>query len=208
MRKELHCLPRNWVAMPVTTPEIKWQSVERLGATVVLLGDSYHEAQAYAKKLAKEEGRSFIPPFDHPDIIMGQGTVGMEVMREDYWCGAGVEPPDANAMALSLHHGERITLDQVGGFADGVAVKEVGEETFRLCKELIDGVVLISRDAICGSIEQTRATNTTTITTFFNQNSSSRRDNRSASSRPLQPGSRQGYGGRPRRGGRFYQSSS
>ena len=60
----------------------QWQSVERLGATVVLLGDSYHEAQAYAKKLAKEEGRSFIPPFDHPDIIMGQGTVGMEVMRQ------------------------------------------------------------------------------------------------------------------------------
>lgn len=65
----------------------------------------------------------------------------------------GVEPSDANAMALSLHHGERIMLDQVGGFADGVAVKEVGEETFRLCKELIDGVVLVSRDAICGSIK-------------------------------------------------------
>ena len=65
----------------------------------------------------------------------------------------GVEPSDANAMALSLHHGERVILDQVGGFADGVAVKEVGEETFRLCKELVDGVVLVSRDSICASIK-------------------------------------------------------
>lgn len=65
----------------------------------------------------------------------------------------GVEPADANAMALSLHHGERVMLDQVGGFADGVAVKEVGEETFRICQELVDGVVLVSRDAICASIK-------------------------------------------------------
>ncbi|XP_052881800.1 threonine dehydratase-like isoform X1 [Gossypium arboreum] len=68
--------------MPVTTPEIKWQSVERLGATVVLVGDSYDEAQAYAKKQAKEESRTFIPPFDHPDVIMGQGTIGMEIVRQ------------------------------------------------------------------------------------------------------------------------------
>ena len=65
----------------------------------------------------------------------------------------GVEPSDANAMALSLHHGQRVILDKVGGFADGVAVKEVGEETFRLCKELVDGVVLVSHDAICASIK-------------------------------------------------------
>ncbi|EEF33728.1 threonine dehydratase/deaminase, putative [Ricinus communis] len=170
------------IAMPITTPEIKWQSVERLGATVVLVGDSYDEAQTYAKKRAKEEGRTFIPPFDHPDVIMGQGTVGMEIVRQiqapmhaifvpvgggGLIAGIaayvkrvnpevkiiGVEPSDANAMALSLHHGERVMLDQVGGFADGVAVKEVGEETFRLCKELIDGVVLVSRDAICASIK-------------------------------------------------------
>ncbi|KAK5840834.1 hypothetical protein PVK06_009739 [Gossypium arboreum] len=68
--------------MPVTTPEIKWQSVERLGATVVLVGDSYDEAQSYAKKRAKEESRTFIPPFDHPDVIMGQGTIGMEIVRQ------------------------------------------------------------------------------------------------------------------------------
>ncbi|OMO81961.1 hypothetical protein CCACVL1_12132 [Corchorus capsularis] len=170
------------IAMPVTTPEIKWQSVKRLGATVVLVGDSYDEAQAYAKNRAKEEGRSFIPPFDHPDVIMGQGTVGMEIVRQmqgplhaifvpvgggGLIAGIaayvkrvnpevkiiGVEPFDANAMALSLHRGERVILDQVGGFADGVAVKEVGEETFRICRDLVDGVVLVSRDAICASIK-------------------------------------------------------
>uniref|UniRef100_A0A5B7AHY9 Threonine dehydratase n=1 Tax=Davidia involucrata TaxID=16924 RepID=A0A5B7AHY9_DAVIN len=170
------------IAMPVTTPEIKWKSVERLGATVVLVGDSYDEAQTYAKKRGEEEGRTFIPPFDHPDVIMGQGTVGMETVRQmqvplhaifvpvgggGLIAGIaayvkrvspevkiiGVEPSDANAMALSLHHGQRVMLDQVGGFADGVAVKVVGEETFRLCRELIDGVVLVSRDAICASIK-------------------------------------------------------
>ncbi|KAJ0028283.1 hypothetical protein Pint_35820 [Pistacia integerrima] len=70
------------IAMPVTTPEIKWQSVKRLGAKVVLVGDSYDEAQAYAKKRAREEGRTFVPPFDHPDVIMGQGTIGMEIIRQ------------------------------------------------------------------------------------------------------------------------------
>ncbi|KAJ7976024.1 Threonine dehydratase [Quillaja saponaria] len=170
------------IAMPVTTPEIKWRSVEKLGATVVLVGDSYDEAQAYAMKRGKEDDRTFVPPFDHPDVIMGQGTVGMEIVRQmqgplhaifvpvgggGLIAGIaayvkrvspevkviGVEPADANAMALSLHHGQRVMLDQVGGFADGVAVKEVGEETFRLCKELVDGVVLVSRDSICASIK-------------------------------------------------------
>lgn len=170
------------IVMPKTTPEIKWMSVERLGATVVLIGDTYDEAQAYAKKRAQEEGRTFIPPFDHPDVIIGQGTVGMEIVRQmkgpieaifvpvgggGLIAGIaayvkrvnpdvkiiGVEPFDANAMALSLHHGQRVMLDQVGGFADGVAVKVVGEETFRICRELIDGIVLVSRDAICASIK-------------------------------------------------------
>ncbi|KAK4478694.1 hypothetical protein RD792_014188 [Penstemon davidsonii] len=170
------------IVMPVTTPEIKWKSVKRLGATVVLWGDSYDEAQAYAKNRAQEEGRTFIPPFDHPDVITGQGTVGMEIVRQmkgpieaifvpvgggGLIAGIaayvkrvspevkiiGVEPLDANAMALSLHHGQRVVLDQVGGFADGVAVKVVGEENFHICKELVDGVVLVSRDAICASIK-------------------------------------------------------
>ncbi|MCD7448373.1 Threonine dehydratase biosynthetic, chloroplastic [Datura stramonium] len=170
------------IAMPVTTPDIKWKSVKRLGATVVLVGDSYDEAQAYAKDRAEAEGRTFIPPFDHPDVIVGQGTVGMEINRQlkdnihaifvpvgggGLIAGIaaylkrvapdikiiGVEPLDANALALSLQHGQRVMLDQVGGFADGVAVKVLGEETFRLCKELIDGVVLVGRDAICASIK-------------------------------------------------------
>ncbi|KAL0283142.1 UNVERIFIED_CONTAM: Threonine dehydratase 1 biosynthetic, chloroplastic, partial [Sesamum angustifolium] len=170
------------IAMPVTTPEIKWRSVERLGATVVLVGDSYDEAQTYAKKRAEEEGRTFIPPFDHPDVIIGQGTVGMEIVKQTKGpieaifvpVGGGgliagiaayvkrvspevkiigVEPFDANAMALSLYHDQRVMLDQVGGFADGVAVKVVGEEPFRLCRELIDGIVLVGRDAICASIK-------------------------------------------------------
>ncbi|KAJ6841082.1 threonine dehydratase biosynthetic, chloroplastic-like [Iris pallida] len=170
------------IAMPTTTPEIKWKSVERLGARVVLVGDSYDEAQSYAKKRAEQDGFTFIPPFDHPDVITGQGTVGMEVIRQlkgplhaifvpvgggGLIAGIaayvkrvrpevkiiGVEPSDANAMALSLYHGERIMLEQVGGFADGVAVKEVGRETFRICRELVDGVVLVSRDAICASIK-------------------------------------------------------
>ncbi|XP_059298246.1 threonine dehydratase 1 biosynthetic, chloroplastic-like [Lycium ferocissimum] len=170
------------IVMPVTTPEIKWKSVKRLGGNVVLVGDTYDEAQAYAKKRAAEEVRTFIPPFDHPDVIAGQGTIGMEIncqLKDKIHAifvpvgGGGliagiaaymkrvapdikiigVEPFDANAMAMSLHYGQRVMLDQVGNFADGVAVRVVGEETFRLCKELIDGVVLVDRDAICASIK-------------------------------------------------------
>ncbi|XP_031475427.1 threonine dehydratase 1 biosynthetic, chloroplastic-like [Nymphaea colorata] len=170
------------IVMPVTTPEIKWKSVKRLGATVVLFGDSYDEAQAYAKQRCEQEGRTFIHPFDHPDVIVGQGTIGMEIVRQakgplhaifvpvgggGLIAGIaayikhvrpevkiiGVEPSDANAMALSLHHGQRVILENVGGFADGVAVKMVGEATFRLCRELVDGVVLVNRDAICASIK-------------------------------------------------------
>ncbi|URE29664.1 Threonine dehydratase biosynthetic [Musa troglodytarum] len=170
------------IVMPVTTPEIKWRSVERLGATVVLKGDSYDEAQSYAKQCGEQDGRTFVPPFDHPDVITGQGTIGMEIIRQlsgplhaifvpvgggGLIAGIaayvkrvrpevkviGVEPSDANAMALSLYHGQRIMLEQVGGFVDGVAVKVVGEETFCLCRELVDGVVLVSRDAICASIK-------------------------------------------------------
>ncbi|XP_066314381.1 threonine dehydratase 1 biosynthetic, chloroplastic-like [Miscanthus floridulus] len=153
------------IVMPVTTPEIKWKSMERLGATVVLEGDSYDEAQSYAKLQCQQEGRTFIPPFDHPDVITGQGTVSMEIVRQlqgplhaifvpvggggliggiaAYVKIIGVEPSDANAMALSLCQGKRVMLEHVGGLADGVAVKTVGEETFRLCRELVDGIVMV-----------------------------------------------------------------
>ncbi|CAI5494938.1 unnamed protein product [Closterium sp. Naga37s-1] len=312
----LHCSAI--IAMPVTTPEIKWRAVQRLGAEVVLVGDSYDETQAYAKKRAEEEGRVFIPPFDHELVIAGQGTVGMEILRQWSTCdrtggcggGAGqwrfldsssedereghgsngsangavngsaatagaasalsssssslsslsaaaaasllssespeqqqqlsqtadlaatshsspffpppptpvnnlpsslsamlsqsalaaaagegeglchmdpsslhavfvpvggggliagiaayikalqpevrvigVEPADANAMALSLYHGRRVELSSCGTFADGVAVRQVGEETFRLCQQLVDGIVLVSRDEICAAIK-------------------------------------------------------
>ncbi|KAI3874341.1 hypothetical protein MKW92_040584 [Papaver armeniacum] len=165
------------IVMPVTTPEIKWKSVKRLGAKVVLVGDSYDEVP-YAKQQGEQE--YIRTTLDHPDVITGQGTIGMEILHQlkeplhaifvpkgggglNCWncrlCKAGSlrslgwEPADANAMALSIHHGQRVMLDKVGGFADGVAVKVVGEETFRLCRELIDGVVLVSRDAICASIK-------------------------------------------------------
>ncbi|CAN4109529.1 unnamed protein product [Withania somnifera] len=171
------------IVMPVTTPEIKWKSVERLGATVVRVGDTFEEAQAYASAQGEAEGRAFIPPFDHPDIIIGQGTVGMEINRQfkdkihaifvpvgggGLIAGIaanmkkvspdtkiiGVEPVDSYSMALALHHDRPVMLEQVGGFADAVAIKMVGEEGFRLCRELIDGVVLVSRDARCASIKK------------------------------------------------------
>ncbi|XP_050369161.1 threonine dehydratase 1 biosynthetic, chloroplastic-like [Argentina anserina] len=170
------------IVMPITTPEIKWKTVQSLGATVVLVGESYDEAQSYAQKRSEDEGLIFVHPFDHPDVIAGQGTIGMEILRQfqgplhaifvpvgggGLIAGIatyvksirpevkiiGVELSDANAMALSLHHGERVVLERVGRFADGIAVKKVGEETFRLCKELIDGVVLVNRDAVCASIK-------------------------------------------------------
>ncbi|KAM3339998.1 threonine dehydratase 1 biosynthetic, chloroplastic [Capsicum galapagoense] len=170
------------IVMPVITAEIKWKSVERLGATVVRVGDTYEEAQAYAVARGKAEGRAFIPPFDHPDIIIGQGTVGMEMNRQlkdkihaifvpvgggGLIAGIaaymkkvspdtkiiGVEPVDSNSLALALHHDRPVMLEQVGGFADAVAIKMVGEESFRLCRELIDGVVLVNHDAICASIK-------------------------------------------------------
>ncbi|KAL8526212.1 hypothetical protein ACS0TY_015435 [Phlomoides rotata] len=170
------------IVMPVTTPEIKWRSVERLGATVVLFGDSYDDAQSYAKKRAEAEGLTFVTPFDHTDIIIGQGTVGVEIVRQmkgpldaifvpigggGLIAGIaayvkrvspevkiiGVEPFDANTMALSLHHDQRVVLDQIGSFCDAVAIKVVGEEAFRLCRELIDGVVLVNRDEICAAIK-------------------------------------------------------
>ncbi|KAG5527527.1 hypothetical protein RHGRI_028436 [Rhododendron griersonianum] len=186
------------IVTPVTTSELEWKRLERLGATIVLVGDSHDEAQAYAIRRGEEEGRTFIPPFDHPDVIMGHGTVGMEIVdqmqgslhaifvpvgggglvagiaayvkmaspevrvciSENSRFGSsyivkviGVEPIDANAMALSLHHGKRVLLDQVGDFVKGVDVKVVGEEDFRLCRELIDGVVLVSEKAICASMK-------------------------------------------------------
>jgi threonine dehydratase len=155
------------IVMPVTTPQIKINAVAARGAEVVLAGDSYDEAYRHALELEKKRRLTFVHPYDDPDVIAGQGTIGMEILRQHTrpihaifvpvgggglisGIGAyvkrlrpeikviGVEPVEADAMARSLAAGHRVRLGQVGLFADGVAVKQVGEETFRLCKEVVD----------------------------------------------------------------------
>jgi threonine dehydratase len=170
------------IVMPITTPRIKVEAVKRLGAAVVLHGDSYDQAEVHARTLGTEGRRTFVHPYDDPDIIAGQGTVGMEILRQlpgplhaifvpvgggGLIAGIaayvkrlrpetriiGVEPQDAAAMKASLDRGTRVTLAHVGLFADGVAVKAVGVETFRLCRELVDDVLLADTDAICAAIK-------------------------------------------------------
>ncbi len=170
------------IVMPATTPRIKVDAVARRGARVVLHGDSYDEAYARAMEIARAEERTFVHPYDDPDVIAGQGTIGMELLRQarqpihavfvpvgggGLIAGIavylkrlkpqiriiGVEPEDADAMARSLHKKERVVLPQVGIFADGVAVKQVGEETFRLCQRYVDEVLRVDNDAICAAIK-------------------------------------------------------
>lgn len=170
------------IVMPVTTPQIKVRAVASRGGEVVLHGESYDEAYAHALEIERKEGLSFVHPYDDPDVIAGQGTIGMEILRQHggpihaifVAIGGGgliagiaayvkalrpeirvigVEPVDSNAMALSIERGERVRLDTVGLFADGVAVKYVGEETFRLCRELVDEIVLVNTDEICAAIK-------------------------------------------------------
>ena len=178
--QRLRC--RSVIVMPVTTPRIKVEAVAALGAQVLLHGDSYAEAYKRAVRLKRERGLAFVHPYDDPDVIAGQGTIGMEILRQQP--GAldaifvpvggggliagiaayvkrvrpsvkiiGVEPVDAAAMSKSLRMKKRIKLDHVGLFADGVAVKQVGEETFRLCRELVDEMVLVDTDAMCAAIK-------------------------------------------------------
>ncbi|MCP3868059.1 MAG: threonine ammonia-lyase, biosynthetic [Gammaproteobacteria bacterium] len=173
---------RALIVMPTTTPPIKVQAVKSLGAKAVLVGDSYDEAYAHAQGLSKEKGMVFIHPFDDPLVIAGQGTVGMEILRQHQGpphgifipvggggliagIGAyvkyvfpkvkviGVEPEDAPTLFRALEAGRRITLDQVGIFADGVAVKEIGKETFRVAREVVDEVILVGTDEICAAIK-------------------------------------------------------
>ena len=170
------------IVMPVTTPRIKVDAVRSRGARVVLTGDSYDEAYAEARRLGRAEGRTFVHPYDDPDVIAGQGTVGMEILRQrpsgvdaifvaigggGLAAGVaayvkrispktrivGVEPVDSDAMWRSLRAGRRVRLPHVGLFADGVAVKQVGRETFRLCRDLLDEVVRVDTDAICAAIK-------------------------------------------------------
>jgi threonine dehydratase len=170
------------IVMPVTTPQIKVNAVAARGVEVVLHGDSYDEACDHAMRLRRRRGLTFVHPYDDPDVIAGQGTVGMEVLHQHpgridaifvpvggggliAGIGAyvkrlrpsirlvGVEPTDAAAMTRSLDAGRRIRLDQVGLFADGTAVRQVGVETFRLCRRLIDEMVLVDTDQMCAAIK-------------------------------------------------------
>ncbi len=170
------------IVMPVTTPQIKIAAVKARGAQVVLRGDSYDEAHAHARALERRRGLSFVHPYDDPDVIAGQGTIAMEMLRQHpepihaifVAIGGGglisgiaayvkrlrpeikvigVEPEDADAMYRSLKAGRRVKLAQVGLFADGVAVKQVGRETFRLCRDLVDDVIRVNTDAICAAIK-------------------------------------------------------
>ena len=170
------------IVMPVTTPHIKVEAVRARGARVVLHGDSYDEAYNHAKNSAEKQRLAFVHPYDDPDVIAGQGTIGMEILRQHAAPIAaifvpvggggliagiaayvkrlrpeikiiGVEPEDADAMYQSLKAGRRVKLAQVGLFADGVAVKQVGSETFRLCRTLVDEVIRVDTDAMCAAIK-------------------------------------------------------
>jgi threonine dehydratase len=170
------------IVMPVTTPEMKVRSVAARGAEVVLHGDNYDAACAEARRLEAERGLTFIHPFDDPDVIAGQGTIALEILRQcseppdaiyvavggggliagiaayvkSLWPQVeviGVEPLDADAMARSLAAGRRVRLDTVGLFADGVAVREVGELTFDLARRYVDRMITVDTDAVCAAIK-------------------------------------------------------
>src|SRR6201996_5988234 len=170
------------IVMPQTTPGIKLQAVADLGAEVILHGDVYDAAYDHALTLARERHLVFVHPFDDPDVIAGQGTIGVEILRQTGGeldaifvpvCGGGliggiaayvkqlyprvriigVEPEDAAAMYESKRMGSRVTLERVGLFADGVAVRRVGEETFELARKYVDEILLVSTDEICAAIQ-------------------------------------------------------
>jgi threonine dehydratase len=170
------------VVMPATTPGIKVDAVRALGAEVVLDGNGYDDAYERALALAADQGLSFVHPFDDPAVIAGQGTIAMEILRQHrgridavfvpvgggglasgiaLYVKAlypevrviGVEPEESPGMERSLAAGAPVTLDHVGIFADGVAVRRVGTETFRICRELLDGMILVTTDEICAAIQ-------------------------------------------------------
>jgi len=170
------------IVMPATTPQIKINAVASRGAKVILHGDSYDEAYEHALTLAKKSKATFVHPYDDPEVIAGQGTIAMEMLRQHpgpihavyvpvggggLIAGiaayikrlrpeikvVGVEPEDADAMARSLCRNERVKLERVGIFADGVAVKQVGKETFRLAQKYVDEVIRVNNDAICAAIK-------------------------------------------------------
>lgn len=170
------------VVMPQTTPQLKVDAVRGLGAEVVLTGDSYSEAYTHARALEQAQNLSFVHPFDDPDVIAGQGTIGLELLRQHQGpldavfvaigggglisgianCikavrpeikVVGVQTNDSDAMMRSVVAGKRVTLAQVGLFSDGTAVKQVGQETFRIARGLVDEFISVDTDAVCAAIK-------------------------------------------------------
>jgi len=170
------------IVMPKTTPRIKIEAVRSYGAKTVLIGDTFDEASEYAHELAEKENLEFIHPYDDPDVIAGQGTVAVEILRQysehidaifipvgggGLIAGMaafikylrpevrviGVEPADAACLAAAMAKNRRVILSHVGLFADGVAVKQIGRETWRVAKQVVDEVVTVSTDEICGAIK-------------------------------------------------------
>ncbi len=171
------------IVMPTTTPRIKLQSVADLGGEIVLHGDDFDAAYAHARELEHAHGMSFVHPFDDPEVIAGQGTIAMEILRQRHgdeidcivvpvggggliagvaaYAKAlyphiriiGVEPEDAPTLHTALRAGRPVRLPRVGVFADGAAVREIGHESFRVARDLVDDVVLVSTDEICAAIQ-------------------------------------------------------
>jgi threonine dehydratase len=170
------------IIMPRTTPSIKVDSVRRLGARISLSGDTYDDAYTHAVEVAREKGMTFIHPYDDPEVIAGQGTIALEVLREQEGelhaifvpVGGGgliagiaacvkalkpsikvigVEPDDAPCMYMALKKKRRVLLDQVGIFADGVAVRQAGKEPYRIARRYVDEVLLVSTDEICAAMK-------------------------------------------------------
>jgi threonine dehydratase len=178
--KRLGC--KAMIVMPVTTPQLKVDAVRSHGGEVVLFGDSYSDAYLHALELEAKHGMTFVHPFDDPDVIAGQGTIAMEILRQHQApidaifvaIGGGglisgvaayiksvrpeikvigVQTRDSDAMLQSVKAGKRVQLHDVGLFADGTAVKLVGEETFRLARELVDDYIVVDTDAACAAIK-------------------------------------------------------
>ncbi|WP_273808219.1 MULTISPECIES: threonine ammonia-lyase, biosynthetic, partial [unclassified Pseudomonas] len=170
------------IVMPRTTPELKVIGVQSRGGEVVLHGDAFPEALAEALRLVEEQGYTFVPPYDDPDVIAGQGTVAMEILRQHpgrldaifvpvggggLIAGIaayvkylrpeikviGVEPDDSNCLQQAMAAGERVVLPRVGLFADGVAVAQIGHHTFEICQRYVDEVITVSSDEICAAIK-------------------------------------------------------
>ncbi|KAK9812160.1 hypothetical protein WJX73_001112 [Symbiochloris irregularis] len=143
------------ICMPLAAPAIKIAAVERLGGEVQLVGETYTETEVYAKERAMLEGRAFVAPYDDPYTIAGQGTIGIgayvKALKPEVKI-FGAECTGANAMAQSLARGHRVRLTKADAFADGIAVKQVGAETFRLCRQVVDGVVLVDNAATSAAI--------------------------------------------------------